>query len=108
MQNNNELYKKWIVLKKNLSCKLNIKTRFERKKLWETIKEIVKYEYNPFHIFIEYKLRYFEIEIFELFKEKMAIEKIKPYLKKYIIWRLYNPDNGIRFLKLRDSWYKQF
>lgn len=108
MQYNSELYKKWLYLNKKLRLALKIKTRKERKKLWETIQEIVSQDNNSYDIFIEYSRRPYELEITEIFKEKMAIEKIKPYLKKYITWRLYNPYNGIRFLHLCDAWYKQF
>ena len=46
-------------------------------------------DYNSYNIFFEYKLRPYELEIAEIFEEKIAIEKIKPYLIKYINWRLY-------------------
>ena len=108
MQYNSELYKKWLYLNKKLRLALKIKTRKERKKLWETIQEIVSQDNNSYDIFIEYSRRPYELEITEIFKEIMAIEKIKRYLKKYITWRLYNPYNGIRFLHLCDAWYKQF
>jgi len=52
-------------------------------------------------------LPYFN-EIKEIYKEEVAIIKIKPLLKKYINWRLWNPDNGIRFTKLKDKWYVRF
>ena len=103
-----QLYEKWQILNKNLKYKLNVKTRKEKKMLWNTIKETVKHEYNPYHIFLEYKLRPYELEIEEIYEENMAIEKIKPYLLKYVIWRLYNPNNGIRFLNLKEFWNKRF
>tara|TARA_X000000368_G_C22934746_1_gene669374 strand:+ start:91 stop:423 length:333 start_codon:yes stop_codon:yes gene_type:complete len=103
-----ELYDKWIFLNKNLKSRLKIKSRFEKKTLWNIIKETVKYDFHDFHIFTEFKLRPYEIEITELYEEKMAIKKIKPYLINYINWRLYNPDNGIRFLKTLKLWNKRF
>ena len=102
-----QLYDKWIFINKILKSRLKIKSRFERKTLWNIIKETVNDDYD-FHIFTEFKLRPYEIEIMEIFKEKISIEKIKPYLINYIYWRLYNPDNGIRFLKTQKLWNKRF
>ena len=102
-----QLYEKWLILNKNLKYKLKVKTRKEKKVLWNTVKEVVKQEYNPYHIFLEYKLRSYELEIEEIYEEKIAIEKIKPHLIKYIYWKLYNPNNGIRFLKTLELWNKR-
>ena len=102
-----QLYDKWLILNKNLRSKLKVKSRREKKILWNTIKETVKHDYNSYNIFFEYKLRLYELEIAEIFEEKIAIEKIKPYLIKYIHWRLYNPDNGIRFLNTLKLWNKR-
>ena len=102
-----QLYEKWLILNKNLKYKLKVKTRKEKKVLWNTVKEVVKQEYNPYHIFLEYKLRPYELEIEEIYEEKIAIEKIKPHLIKYIYWKLYNPNNGIRFLKTLELWNKR-
>lgn len=108
VEKNKELYKKWLLINKNLRIKLDIKSRNERKELWNLIQENVIEDSNPIHTFIEYKLKYYEEEIKEIYEEKMATEKIKPYLLNFIIWRLYNPNNGIRFLRLVESWKKRF
>ena len=102
-----QLYEKWLILNKNLKDKLKVKTRKEKKLLWNTIKETVKFEYNPYNVFMEYKLRPYELEIKEIYEEKMAIEKLRPILLSYIHWKLYNPVNGIRFLKALEIWNKR-
>lgn len=102
-----QLYEKWLILNKNLRSKLKVTSRREKKLLWNIIKETVIHDYSSYNIFFEYKLRPYELEIAEIFEEKIAIEKIKPYLIKYINWRLYNPNNGIRFLKTLELWNKR-
>ena len=101
------LYNKWCILNKKLRQTLKVKTRKERKTLWQTIKETVNNDNTSYNIFIEYRVRPYEIEITEIFKEKMAIEKIKPYLINYINWRLYNPTDGLRFLKALEIWKRR-
>ena len=107
MNYKNELYNKWSFLNKELKNKLKINNRKDRKLLWKTVQEVVNYDNYPFNIFLEYKLLPYQNEITEIFNEKKAIEKIRPHLIKYIYWRLYNPSNGIRFLKTLHLWNKR-
>ena len=105
----NNLINQKIYISNEIKKNKNIKKRENKKILWKTICNFMeKKELSNWDIFLEYKSRSYILEITELYEEKLAIKKIKPLLEKYILWRLWNPDNGIRYLKLRDSWYESF
>ena len=105
----NNLINQKIYISDEIKRNKNIKKREKKKILWKIICNFMeKKELSSWDIFLEYKSRSYILEITELYEEKIAIKKIKPLLEKYILWRLWNPDNGIRYLKLRDSWYEPF
>ena len=102
-----------IYIMNSLKKYFNINKRKEKKFLWKIIDKFIVNDYPcNWYTFLEFRAISYREEIKEIYIEeyieKNAIEKIKPYLLKYINWRLYNPNNGIRYLKLRDSWYEQF
>tara|TARA_B100000795_G_C22792902_1_gene437824 strand:+ start:1032 stop:1355 length:324 start_codon:yes stop_codon:yes gene_type:complete len=99
---------KTIYLKKKLKIHLQINNRKDSKKLWEIINRVVVYENCTWVTFLLFRFIPYFNEIKEIYKEEVAILKMKPLLIKYINWRLWNPDNGFRFIELKNKWYEQF
>lgn len=88
--------------------KRNLSNKKEKKLLWNIVKESVKpYEFITLKGFLTFLVTPYLNEILEIYDEKNAIEKIKPYLIKYIRWRLWNPENGLRYFKLKNNWYNR-
>ena len=87
----------------------NITKRKKKRMLWNIINNFVKNDYPcNWQVFLEFRVRSYISEIKEIYIEECAIKKIKPYLIKYIDWRLWNPNNGIRYRKLVANWYNRF
>ena len=98
-----------IYIMDKLKRELNITKRKNKKLLWKIINEYIKNDYPiNYESFFTYRERSYCIELKEIYCEEVCIKKIKPHLIRYIEWRLWNPDNGLRYLKLLDKWYNRF